>query len=259
GRAVGCRDGGEVRARPLHVEGDLVDRLEATEPLDRRPLHEVLQLEDLPDLDLASELLVRGGPWEPHRPPHRFLGRVDLDDRPAGDLIPGVDERSVHDGPALTGVADPPAFPCRLETHGVVENTGLLELLVVLDDLAKRLLARQDPGLGCVVGLHHDGESHGIASFAVLPLRGTTLARSVWLTPGSEERYSSDPPRSPRNARNSAYVPCEASSGVRSSICGDSADLSYSRIASVGRSSWRTPIPPTRYSVVGPSGCLSGR
>src|SRR4029450_12846516 len=37
------------------------------------------------------------------------------------------------------------------------------------------------------------------------------------LTFGSEERYSSDPPRSPRNARNSAYVPCEASSGVRSS------------------------------------------
>ncbi|HSL68505.1 MAG TPA: hypothetical protein VK977_10170, partial [Actinomycetota bacterium] len=27
------------------------------------------------------------------------------------------------------------------------------------------------------------------------------------LTPGSEERYSSDSPRFPRNARNSAYVP----------------------------------------------------
>ena len=108
---LGCSRGGEVGARTLHVDRDPVDRLEETEPLDRRSLHEVLQLEDLPDLDLASDLLVGCGPGEPHRPPHRLLARLDLDDRPAGDLVLGIDERPVHDRPAFTGVADAPAPP----------------------------------------------------------------------------------------------------------------------------------------------------
>src|SRR5262245_12856528 len=81
--AVRCRRRRDIGTRAFDLQGDAVDGLELAEPRDRRPLDEVLQFEDLPNLDLTAEVFVRSGPWEPHRPSHRLLRRPDLDDCPA--------------------------------------------------------------------------------------------------------------------------------------------------------------------------------
>src|SRR6266705_4790646 len=70
---------------------------------DRLARSEVLQLEELPDLDLGRPA-VDGGIGEAPRPFHRLFPRLHLDDRVAGDELLRFCEGAIDHGALATGV-----------------------------------------------------------------------------------------------------------------------------------------------------------
>src|SRR5262245_42774153 len=79
------------------------------EALDRLAVAEVLELEQLPHLDLGLAAVVRRV-GVASRPFHRFLARLHLDQRVAGDQLLRLGEGAVdHGALAAGGVLHPPA------------------------------------------------------------------------------------------------------------------------------------------------------
>src|SRR5713226_398068 len=87
--------------------------LHLAKTIDRFARSEVLQLEELPDLDLGRPA-VDGGIGKAPRPLHRLFPRLDLDDRVAGDELLRFGEGPVDHGALATGVLDAPALRARL-------------------------------------------------------------------------------------------------------------------------------------------------
>jgi hypothetical protein len=78
----------------------------------------VLQLVELAYLDLGFLALPCGVGKAPG-PLHRFLLRLHLDERVAGDQLLGLGERAVDDAALFSRVLDAPAFRARLEAGAV--------------------------------------------------------------------------------------------------------------------------------------------
>src|SRR5947209_1594831 len=95
----------------LHV-AELVDRLAAPE---------ILELEELPHLDLALSSVDRRIGKAP-RPLQRLFARLHLDDGVAGDQLLGLGERAVDDGALRSRVLDAPALGARLQPGGVEQH-----------------------------------------------------------------------------------------------------------------------------------------
>src|SRR5258705_574923 len=82
--------------------------------LDRVAGAKIVQLEELPDLDLAF-LAVDAGIGKAPRPFHRLFARFDLDDRVACDQLLRFGEGPVDHGALRSCVLDAPALGARLE------------------------------------------------------------------------------------------------------------------------------------------------
>src|SRR5712691_7723863 len=83
--------------------------LHLAKAIDRFARSEVLQLEELPDLDLGRPA-VDGGIGEAPRPFHRLFPRLHLDDRVAGDELLRFCEGAIDQGGLANGVLDAPAL-----------------------------------------------------------------------------------------------------------------------------------------------------
>src|SRR6266571_3693613 len=129
--------------------------------LDRLARTEILELEELPDLDLAF-LAVDGGIGKAPRPLHRFFPRLHLDDRVAGDELLRFGERSVDHGALRSRVLDAPALRARLQARGVEQHPGFLQLLVVLLHLHHELLGGHHARFRVLRGLDYHHESHAV-------------------------------------------------------------------------------------------------
>src|SRR5690348_8119772 len=79
------------------------------EALDRLARSEILQLEELPDLDLGRPA-VDGGIGIAPRPFHRLFARLHLDDGVAGDELLRLGEGPVDHGAPGSRVLDAPAL-----------------------------------------------------------------------------------------------------------------------------------------------------
>src|SRR5690348_6215757 len=88
--------------------------LHLTELVDRLARGEVLELEELPDLDLAVPAVDRRV-RKAARPLERPLARLGLDDRVAGDQLLGLGERAVDDGALAAVVLHAPSLGARLQ------------------------------------------------------------------------------------------------------------------------------------------------
>ena len=87
-----------------------------TEPFDGLARLEIVQLEELPDLDLA----VRGARVrETFRPFKGLIPRFDLNQRVAGDELLGLCERAIQDCAFTVGVFDAPTLRARVKSIGV--------------------------------------------------------------------------------------------------------------------------------------------
>src|ERR1043166_9428271 len=118
----------------------LADRLVV---IDRRALAEVLQLEELPDLDLAV-LVVR---VRAALHPLDRLGLVlHLDDPVAGDQLLGLGKRSIDHRALAALEADARSFRARLQPGAVEHDARLHQLFVELAHRAEHLLARHLAG-----------------------------------------------------------------------------------------------------------------
>src|SRR6266571_5687704 len=129
--------------------------------LDRLARTEILELEELPDLDLAF-LAVDGGIGKAPRPLHRFFPRLHLDDRVAGDELLRFGERSVDHGALRSRVLDAPALRARLQARGVEQHPGFLQLLVVLLHLHHELLGGHHARFRVLRGFDYHHESHAV-------------------------------------------------------------------------------------------------
>src|SRR5687768_4566357 len=120
---------------------------------------EVLELEELPNLDLAV-LAADGGIGEAPGPFHRFFARLHLDEGVAGDELLRLGEGAVDDRALASGVLDAPALLARLQPRAVEQHPGLLQLLVVLRHLGQQLLLGHDARFRILRRFHYDHESH---------------------------------------------------------------------------------------------------
>src|SRR6266568_777059 len=135
--------------------------LHLAKAIDRLARSEVLQLEELPDLDLGRPA-VDGGIGKASRPLHRLFARLHLNDRVAGDEFLGFGEGPVDHGALATRVFDAPALRTRLQARGIEQDTRFLQLLVVLLHLRNELLGGHHARLGVLRGLDYHHESHGV-------------------------------------------------------------------------------------------------
>src|SRR3989449_1059288 len=129
------------------------------EALHRLAVPEVVQLEQLAYLDLAF-LAVQRGIGKAPGPFHGFFLRFHLDDGVARDQLLCFGEGTVDHGALLSRVLDAPSLRRRLESRGVEQHAGLLQLFVVLRHLAEDLLVRHHARFRVLRGLHDDHESH---------------------------------------------------------------------------------------------------
>src|SRR6266581_6383296 len=135
--------------------------LHLAKAIDRFARSEVLQLEELPDLDLGRPA-VDGGIGEAPRPFHRLFPRLHLDDRVAGDQLLRLGEGPVDHGALRARVLDAPAFRACLEAGGVEEHACFLQLLVVLLHFADELLGGHHARFGILGSLDYHHESHAV-------------------------------------------------------------------------------------------------
>src|SRR6266571_84155 len=135
--------------------------LHLAKAIDRFARSEVLQLEELPDLDLGRPA-VDGGIGKTSRPLHRLFTRLHLDDGVAGDELLRLGEGPVHHGALATRVFDAPALGARLQARGIEQHPGFLQLLVILLHLRHELLGGHHARFRVLRGLDYDHESHAV-------------------------------------------------------------------------------------------------
>src|SRR5688572_2078666 len=111
------------RSLPLRADAELA------ESLDRLALRKVLELVQLPHLDLAVHGAERRR--EAPGPLHGLLPRLDLDERVAGHELLGLRERPVDHRALAAGITDPPAPGRGLQPGGVEQHARPDQLLVV--------------------------------------------------------------------------------------------------------------------------------
>src|SRR6266699_4042998 len=148
--------------------------------LDRLARTEILELEELPDLDLAF-LAVDGGIGKAPRPLHRFFPRLHLDDRVAGDELLRLGERPVDHGALATRVLDAPALRARLQARAIEQHPGLLQLLVVLLHLRDELFGGHHARFAVLRRLDYHHESHAV-------LQSVGSRASGWFRPDERPR-----------------------------------------------------------------------
>src|SRR6266581_1568458 len=135
--------------------------LHLAKAIDRLTRTEILQLEELPDLDLGFPA-VDGGIGKAPRPLHRFFTRLHLDDRVAGDELLRLGEGPVDHGALRSRVPDAPALRARLQARGIEQDACFLQLLVVLLHLADELLGGHHARFGVLRRLDYHHESHAV-------------------------------------------------------------------------------------------------
>src|SRR6267143_5492209 len=150
--------------------------LHLAKALDRLARSEILELEELPDLDLGF-LAIAGGIGITPRPFHRLFPRLHLDNRVAGDQLLNLGEGPVDHGALGSRVLDSPALLARLEPGGIEQHPGFLQLLVVLLHLADELLGGHHARFRVFRRLDYHHESHG--DFSVWLGSGKILALTV--------------------------------------------------------------------------------
>src|SRR5690606_34853554 len=123
--------------------------------LGRGRLAEVLDLEHLPDLDLA---IVEGDALDPL---DRLLLRLDLDQPEPGDQLLRLGEGPVDDGPGVPVEPHARAPRAGVEPLAREQDAGLDQFLVVAAHRLELFGGRQDAGLGRLGRLDQDHEAHG--------------------------------------------------------------------------------------------------
>src|SRR5216684_3939251 len=129
------------------------------ELLDRRALREVVELEILPHLDLGHAAVDRRI-GEALGPLDRFLARLDVDHRVAGDELLRFRERAVDEAPLSSVVLDAPALFAALQAGGIDQDAGLGELLVIGTHLREQAFRWHLAGFGIPGGLDQNHEFH---------------------------------------------------------------------------------------------------
>src|SRR5258706_9968143 len=133
--------------------------LNLAKAIDRFARSEVLQLEELPDLDLGRSA-VDGGIGEAPSPFHRFFPGLHLDDRVAGDELLRLGEGPVDHGALRARVLDPPALRARLQARCIEQHSRFLQLLVVLLHIGHQLFRGHDARFRVLRGLDYHHQSH---------------------------------------------------------------------------------------------------
>src|SRR5690606_9290494 len=142
----------QLRCTSEHLDG--AEALGVSEAL------EVLQLVQLAHLDFA---VVDAGIREAPRPLEGFLAGARLDQRVAGDKLPGFGKRPVGDGLPAVLPGDAPALAAGMQAGAIQQHAGAGELLVVGGHGIEYLLARHQSRFRLGRGLDDDHESHGSA------------------------------------------------------------------------------------------------
>src|SRR5262245_25189054 len=139
------------RLRLSHLFG------QAAVVLDRLARPKVLQLEHLPDLDLADLLMRIGAAPDPF---DRLRKRLALQDPVTGDQLLGLCEGAVDHGARVARELDPCALGAWLQPVAIEHHAGLHHLLVEFRHCGECLLGGHLAGLGVPSGLDHHHESH---------------------------------------------------------------------------------------------------
>ena len=126
--------------------------------IDAVVLAEVLQLEHLPDFDLAIDERRAAGPLD-----GLFL-RLRLDEPEAGDELLGFRERPVHDGRLAALERDTRALRAGLQALAREHHSVLDHLFVELAHLRKFLLAGQHARFRFLRRLDDEHETHWVTS-----------------------------------------------------------------------------------------------
>src|SRR5690606_3763656 len=198
--------------------------------LGRGRLAEVLDLEHLPDLDLA---IVEGDALDPL---DRLLLRLDLDQPEPGDQLLRLGEGPVDDGPGVPVEPHARAPRAGVEPLAREQDAGLDQFLVVAAHRLELFGGRHDAGLGLLVRLDQDHEAHGWSLPEVLSCGGARPASPVGR--GTVAAHRCDGRRVAGSTRRRRFG--RPPSSARRSDERDVAGSTGSR-TTAGRSAGRTP------------------
>ena len=99
------------------------------------------------------------------RPFERFLPRLHLNHRVAGDQLLRLGEGPVDDGALASGIFDAPALRARLQAAGIKQHAGLDQLLVIVGHRGEEFLRRPGASFGVLGGFDQNHELHCRVSY----------------------------------------------------------------------------------------------
>src|SRR5262249_15396784 len=168
-RSMNSSDGDSFDSAPFQIDRNriicslsLTGDAQIAESLHGLDVAEVLELEELPHLDLAVlEQRVGEAPGPLERFVSLFVWIVDV----ARDQFLGLVDRSIDARLRGTGEFDPPPLRARLQPVGIEQHTGFRQPFVIVRHRAENFRRRLDACLRASVRLYQNHESHILGSF----------------------------------------------------------------------------------------------